>query len=276
MRIALGQLCASPRKEENLDAARRAIREARHRGADLLLLPEVFMAWLAPADSRTAASVAEPLDGPFVSALAEEARAHNLYVGCGIWESVPGERTRAHNTAVLVAPDGGLLLAYRKTHLYDAFGFRESDRIVPGHEAPRVARTPLGTLGLLVCYELRFPEITRMLSVDGADVILLPAAWIVGYLKEHHWVTLVQARAIENTVFVAAADQVGNICAGRSLIVDPMGVILADGAEEQGLVFGDLDLGRIARVRATLPALAHRREEIYAQRGAQAGVFAAR
>lgn len=270
MRIALGQFVSSPRKEDNLETARRAVREARRGGADLLLLPEVFMAFLAGSDPTAAASVAEPVDGPFVSALGLEARAHRLYVACGIWETAPGERTRAHNTAVLLGPDGGLLLRYRKTHRYDAFGFRESDRTVPGDEAPRVVRTPLGAFGLLVCYELRFPEMARMLALEGADVVLLPAAWVAGPLKEDHWVTLVRARAIENTVFVAAADQVGTICAGRSLLVDPMGVVLAQGGEEAGLVFGDVDPGRITRVREKLPVLAHRRDEIYAQRRAAA------
>ena len=266
MRIALGQLVSSPRKEENLEAARRAIGEARRRGTDLLVLPEVFMTFLAPSDPRTAASVAEPLDGPFVSALAEEARARSLYVSCGMWETAPGEHTRAFNTAVLLGPRGDLLLSYRKTHRYDAFGFRESHRTIAGTDAPSTVRTPLGTFGLLVCYELRFPELARMIALDGADVILLPAAWVQGFLKEQHWITLAQARAIENTVFVAAANQTGTICTGRSLLVDPMGVILVDGGEEPGLVVGDLDLARIARVREKLPVLAHRREEIYAQR----------
>ncbi len=268
MRAALAQLTASPAKADNLEVACRAIRDARRRGADLALLPEVFMAYLAASNPATAASVAEPLDGPFVSALAREARAQRLHVGCGIWETAPGERTRAFNTTILLGPDGSLLLSYRKTHLYDAFGFRESDRIVPGSEAPRTIQTALGRLGLLVCYEIRFPEITRLLALDGAEIILLPAAWVVGDLKEHHWTTLLQARAIENTVFVAAADQVGTIFAGRSMLVDPMGVILADGGEEPGLVVGEIDLARITRVREKLPVLAHRREAIYAARPA--------
>jgi predicted amidohydrolase len=266
MRIALGQLISSPRKDETLSAAIRAIREARRGGADLLLLPEVYMAFLDRSAGVTRASVAEPLDGHFVSQLAREARAQNLYVGCGVWETAPGERVRAYNTTVLLGPDGALLLSYRKTHLYDAFGYRESDQIVPGDAAPQTIRTPLGTLGLLVCYELRFPELMRMLALDGAEVILLPAAWVAGALKEEHWNTLVRARAIENTVFIAAADQVGNIFIGRSQIVDPMGVALAAGGETEGLVFGDVDLGRIVTVREKLPALRQRREDVYARR----------
>ena len=270
MRIALGQLAATVRKEENLELGRRAIRDARAGGADLLLLPEVFMAFLPPRSGITPASVAEPLDGPFVTALAGEARAHNLYVGCGVWETAAGERTRAHNTALLLGPDGSLLLPYRKTHMYDAFSYRESDLSVPGERGPRTVRTPLGRFGLLVCYELRFPELARMLAVEGADVILLPSAWIAGPLKEAHWATLIAARAIENTVFVAAADQAGEHRAGGSRLVDPMGVVLAGGGEADGLVFGDVELERIAEVREKLPSLRQRREEIYAQRGAAA------
>jgi predicted amidohydrolase len=266
MRIALGQLISSPRKDETLTGALRAVREARRGGADLLLMPEIYMAFLDRSPGVTRASVAEPLDGPFVSQLAREARAQNLYVGCGIWESAPGEHVRAYNTTVLLGPDGSLLLSYRKSHLYDAFGYRESDQIVPGDDPPRTIRTPLGTLGLLVCYELRFPELMRMLALEGAEVVLLPAAWVAGALKEDHWETLIRARAIENTVFVAAADQVGNTFAGCSRIVDPMGVVVAAGGETEGLVFGDVDLGRIAAVREKLPLLRQRREEIYAQR----------
>jgi predicted amidohydrolase len=266
VRIALGQLISSPKKEETLASARRAIREARRGDADLLLLPEVYMAFLDRSPGVTRASVAEPLDGPYVAALGAEARAHGLYVGCGLWETAPGERVRAFNTTVLIAPDGSPALVYRKTHLYDAFGYRESDYVVPGDEPPGTVRTPLGALGLLVCYELRFPELTRALALDGAEVVLLPAAWVAGPRKEAHWETLIQARAIENTVFVAAADQAGNIYVGGSRIVDPMGIAIAAAGATPGLVFGDVDLERIRQVRETLPLLAQRRETLYARR----------
>jgi len=134
---------------------------------------------------------------------------------------------------------------------------------VPGNAPPEVVRTPLGTFGLLVCYELRFPELSRRLALAGADVLLLPAAWVAGALKEHHWTTLLRARAIENTMFVAAADQAGNVFVGRSMLVDPMGIAVAAGGEEPGLVVGDADIERIARVRETLPVLQHRREDVY-------------
>jgi predicted amidohydrolase len=264
MRIALCQLVSSPKKSENLDASVQAIREAKRRGAELALLPEVFMAFLHPKDPTKTADVAEPVDGPFVSALGTEAKAQHLYVACGLFETAPGEGERAFNTTVLLGPDGRLLLSYRKTHLYDAFAYRESDRIVPGHEPPDVVRTPHGTFGLLVCYELRFPELARRAALAGADVLLIPSAWIAGPLKEQHWATLVAARAIENTMFVAAANQTGNISIGRSMLVDPMGVAVAEGGEEPGIIIGDVELERIGRVREKLPVLRQRREALYA------------
>jgi len=267
MRIALCQLVASRNKSENLEAALRALGEARRRGADLALLPEVFMAFIHPKDAVKPAEVAEPVDGPFVSGLAAEARAQGLYVGCGLWETAPGERVRAFNTTVLIGPDGRVLLAYRKTHLYDAFAFRESDLIVAGAEPPETVATPLGTFGLLVCYELRFPELTRRVALAGADVLLLPAAWIAGPLKDEHWSTLIKARAIENTIYVAAANQTGNVSTGKSMLVDPMGVAVADGGEEPGVIVGDVDRERIARVREKLPLLDQRREALYMPAG---------
>ncbi|HET7264349.1 MAG TPA: carbon-nitrogen hydrolase family protein [bacterium] len=263
MRIALCQLVASPNKSDNLEAAVQALREAGRRGADVALLPEVYMAFVHPKGPAKPAEIAEPVDGPFVSSLAAEARAQHLYVGCGLWEAAPGERVRAFNTTVLIGPDGRVVLAYRKTHLYDAFAFRESDLIVAGDEPPDVIRTPLGTFGLLVCYELRFPELARRLALAGADVLLLPAAWIAGPLKEAHWATLLQARAIENTIFVAAANQTGNVSTGRSVLVDPMGVSIVDAGEEPGVYTGDVDLARIARVREKLPLLQQRRDALY-------------
>jgi deaminated glutathione amidase len=263
MRIALCQLVSSPKKSDNLDAAVQAIREAKRRGTDLALLPEVFMAFLHPKDPTPAADVAEPVDGPFVTALATEARAQHLYVGCGLWETAPGERDRAFNTTVLLGPDGRLLLSYRKTHLYDAFAYRESDRVVPGHEPPDVVRTPFGTFGLLVCYELRFPELARRAALAGADVLLIPSAWIAGPLKERHWATLVAARAIENTMFVAAANQTGNISIGRSMLVDPMGAVRLDLGPAPAVAAGPVDADYTATVRDALPCLANRRDDLF-------------
>ncbi|MDR7555121.1 MAG: carbon-nitrogen hydrolase family protein [Armatimonadota bacterium] len=262
MRVGLAQYGATPDKAANLARALEVLAEAGRRGVDLVVFPEVFMVrW--EEGRAPLAEVAEPLDGPFVRALAAAAVEHRLHVVMGMAERAPGEAVRAYNTAVVLGPDGTVRGAYRKVHLFDAFGYRESDRIVPGSAPPPVVSTALGRIGLQICYDVRFPEWTRLLALAGAEVVAMPTSWVVGHLKEDHWVTLVRARALENTVWIAAADQVRADRAGRSLVVDPMGVVVADGGEEPGLVVAEIDLARTRRVRETLPVLGHRRPELY-------------
>jgi predicted amidohydrolase len=261
MRIGLAQFGAIPYKAQNLELVSDVAAEAGRRGVDLLVFPELFMyRW---DGSQSLAEIAEPLDGPFVSAVARAAAEHRLSIVVGLAEQAPGESHRAYNTAVMLSPEGELLAAYRKVHLYDAFGYRESDRIVPGDAPPPVVSTPLGQLGIQICYDVRFPEWTRHLVLRGAEVVVMPTSWVAGHMKEDHWVTLVRARAVENTCWFAAADQVAPDRPGRSLVVDPMGVVVADGGEEPSLVTAEVDLDRIRRVREKLPALAHRRPDLY-------------
>src|SRR5690606_13835956 len=128
--------------------------------------------------------VAEPLDGPFLKGLTEAARENEIYVVCGLFETKPGDKQRAYNTTVFINRSGEILQAYRKTHLYDAFNYKESDTTIPGDNDYQVVETEFGKIGLLVCYELRFPEISRQLSLQGADVLFLPAGWVAGAMKE--------------------------------------------------------------------------------------------
>ncbi len=270
MRVGLAQFGAVPDKARNLARISEAAAEANRRGADLLVFPELFMyRW---DGSQSLAEIAEPLDGPFASTVARIAADHRMTIVMGMAEQAPGERHRAYNTAAMLSPNGELLAAYRKVHLYDAFGYRESDRIVPGDAPPPIISTPLGRLGLQICYDVRFPEWTRHLALQGAEVIVMPTSWVAGHMKEDHWVTLVRARAVENTCWFAAADQVAPDRPGRSLVVDPMGVVVADGGEEPGLVTAEIDLDRIRRVREKLPALAHRRPDLYSALVREAGL----
>jgi predicted amidohydrolase len=174
-------------------------------------------------------------------------------------EAVPGER-RAFNTVAAVAPDGELIGVYRKVHLYDAFGYAESDTIIPG-ELTDPLLFDLGDLrfGVMTCYDLRFPEIARVLVDAGATAIALPAAWAAGPAKEDHWATLVRARAIENTCFVLASAQTGPRCTAQSMIVDPMGTVLACAGEQPGLALATIGAARVDQVRKTNPSLANRR-----------------
>src|SRR5262249_25452048 len=220
-------------------------------GAALVLFPECSMARLPPELSLE--PVAEPVDGPFVSALAEAARRHEVTVVAGVYESIPGD-DHVFNTVVALDAAGARLGAYRKVHLYDAFGYRESDRMRPGDGGTLLFSVNGAVFGVQTCYDVRFPELSRHLAVSGAEVILLPAAWVHGPLKESHWEVLVRARAIENTVYVAAAGMAGRPHSGCSMLVDPMGVAIARAGPVAALVGGEVAPERIPAGRRPTPS----------------------
>lgn len=227
-------------------------------GSDLVVLPEAAMHPFGPADESLAAC-AEPLDGPFVSNLRSAVGGAGVTVLAGMFETAAGDE-RVWNTVVTV-DRSGLVGTYRKIHLFDALGTRESDRLLAGDPtaAPLVHTVAGLGVGVLTCYDLRFPEMARRLVDAGATVLAVPAAWAAGPLKEEHWVTLARARAIENTCYLAGAGQGPPECAGRSLVVDPMGVVVAQCGEADGAVTAEVSAERVSTVRAKLPALAHRR-----------------
>jgi predicted amidohydrolase len=260
VRIALGQLGAGADKRENLERMTRFTAQAVRAGADLVVFPEAAMAGGEPGADLT--SVAEPMDGPFATGLAQAAARHGIAVVAGMFE--PGSPERVYNTVVAFGPDGALLGSYRKIHLYDAFGGRESDRIQPGDGTTLVFQLGGLKFGVMTCYELRFPEIARHLVERGAEVLLLPAAWVRGPLKEMHWETLARARAIENTAYVAASGQVSDRSIGMSAIFDPMGVMIVSAGEIEGVAIGEVTPERLAEVRRTNPSLAMRRPDVYA------------
>ena len=158
---------------------------------------------------------------------------------------------------------GSIVRTYHKTHLYDAFGYRESDEIKAGEAFFEPVETPFGKIGLFVCYEVRFPEVARDQRAKGAEIIIMPTAWVKGDMKSLHFETLVKARAIENTVFMIACDQYSKIRMGESIAVDPMGVTLASGGEGEKVIPVYIDTDRIAEVRKKLPSFEDRRPELY-------------
>ncbi|BCW44896.1 carbon-nitrogen hydrolase family protein [Arthrobacter sp. StoSoilB5] len=257
-KIAVAQFSAGTNKAENRENIAALVTQAAADGSDLVVLPENAM--YSPPDSTSALyPVSEDLDGNFVQFLQQLAREHSIWIVAGMTESVHSTE-KVHNTVIVVDPAGELQGAYRKIHLYDAFGYRESDAVQAGElDDPTTFTVDGTTFGLLTCYDLRFPESARRLVDAGAEVILIPAAWVAGPLKEEHWSTLIRARAIENTVYVAAAGQTGPICIGRSVIVDPSGVIKAEAGPRPGLVSHELSSERLAEVRASVPVLEHRR-----------------
>jgi predicted amidohydrolase len=264
MRVALGQIPISSDPQVNLGRVRVAAESAAAAGAKLAVFPEGTQARFS-ADLR---ALAEPLDGAFCQGLSDTARSTGLAIAAGVFEPAPDGRV--FNTTVGFDTDGSLVAAYRKIHLFDALGHRESDSVAPGDEVV-IARLGGLRVGFMTCYDVRFPELARALAAGGAELLVLPAAWAAGTFKEEHWVTLVRARAIENTIWLAAAGQVPDPAEpptraptgiGRSMLIDPMGTVRIDLGPAEGLGIGDVDIEQTARVRATLPSLANRRADV--------------
>jgi deaminated glutathione amidase len=276
IRAAVLQMNTTEDQAANLEIALGLLDDAAARGARLAVLPEKFH-YLGRPEGVSA--VKQDPDGPVLRSVSEAAVRHGLYVVAGsVWENDPAA-PRAFNTSVLIGPEGQQLARYRKVHMFDVevggHVYRESDECLPGDGMVAVA-LPGGpgadevVLGLSICYDLRFPELYRALVDLGSQLVAVPAAFTLATGKDH-WEVLMRARAIENQVFVLAANQVGphepgTESYGRSMIVDPWGVVLAQVADGTGVALADLDLGRLSRVRRFLPALDHRTPAAYGNR----------
>ncbi|MGN6751510.1 MAG: nitrilase-related carbon-nitrogen hydrolase [Intrasporangium sp.] len=258
LKVAAAQMTAGEGWEENLATVTAAIRQAVTEGVDLLVLPEGILARFIGERERIRLH-AQPLDGPFVTGVAEATRGLDLTVVVGIHE-LSGD-PRPYNTLVVLR-DGETVGIYRKLHLYDAFANRESDNVTPADVVPPLVDVKGFRLGLMTCYDVRFPELARLLTVAGADILALPAAWVRGPLKEDHWRTMVTARALENTVYVIGSGESGPRNIGRSLIVDPLGVAVAEAGEGPGFITATITRERLEAAREQLPVLANRRFEV--------------
>jgi predicted amidohydrolase len=256
--IAVAQFAPVADSAANLRSIRGLTERAATRGATLVVFPE-YSSYFEAELGRGFVDAAEPVDGPFVAGLVGLAVEFDVHLVAGLVERTD-DPDRFSNTLVAVDPTGEVVARYRKIHLYDAFGGRESDWVVPGPiEAPETFAWGGFSVGLQTCYDVRFPEVTRRLVDAGADLVLLPSEWVRGPLKEHHWRTLVTARAIENTVYIAAADQAPPVGAGNSMVVDPMGVELATVGEATDVAVAWISPARVAQARVTNPALSLRR-----------------
>jgi predicted amidohydrolase len=268
VRAAAVQLNSTPDRDRNLEAADRLTRAAAAAGAELVVLPEK---WPVLGTPEQVAASAEPLDGPTLAwarALAAELGI-DLVAG-SFAERVEGEE-RGRNTSIHVGPDGELHATYRKLHMFDVEvggrSYRESEHEAPGDEIVVSATAGGVELGLTVCYDVRFPELYRILAVRGARIITVPAAFTLATTREH-WEVLLRARAIEDQCFVIAPNQFGEHApglrsGGRSMIVDPWGLVLAQAPDAETYVLAELDLEAQAGVRRRLPSLANRRPEAY-------------
>jgi predicted amidohydrolase len=272
MRAAAIQLNSTADKGRNLEVAERLVRAAAGDGAELVVLPEK---WNVLGDSEALHDGAEPLDGPTITAACSWARELGIHLVAGSVPERVADRAKLFNTSTLIDPDGEVLARYRKIHMFDVdvggVAYRESENEEPGEQivAVDVGESLRGvTVGMTVCYDLRFPELYRILAVRGATVITIPSAFTFETGKDH-WEVLLRARAIENQSFVVAPNQVGEApphyrSYGHSMLVDPWGVVLAEASDGECFVAADLDLGAQERIRERLPSLANRRPEAYA------------
>jgi predicted amidohydrolase len=264
MRVAVCQLNARDDRAANLSVARTLLERAAAAGADLAVLPE-FTDYLGPA---AGAPKPEPIDGEYAQFFADAARDLSMWVHAGSFHEVGPDPAHTYNTSLVFDRTGGLAGTYRKIHLYDVeipgrVSYHESASVAPGDQLVSIAVDGLN-LGLSICYDLRFPELYRQLAVGhGVDAIVVPAAFML-HTGRDHWEVLLRARAIENQCYLLAAGQIGDhdpgrTCFGRSMVIDPWGTVLAQAPDQVGVTVAELDLDRLATIRAELPSLANRR-----------------
>lgn len=265
MRVAACQLNSRSDRAANLLAAVEMLERAAAAGADVAVLPE-YVDYLGPAQGEPKP---EPVDGEFATTFADAARRLSMWVVAGSFHETGPDDRRTFNTTLVFDRAGALAASYRKIHLFDIelagrpeVSYRESNRVAPGTDLVTVDVEGV-RFGLSICYDLRFPELYRRLAIEGAQVLLVPAAFTT-HTGRDHWEVLLRARAIENQCYVVAAGQSGDhdpgrSCFGHTMVVDPWGTVVAQAVDGVGMVVADLLLERVERIRAELPSLANRR-----------------
>jgi len=251
----MGQFAVSPAWQENVAICRDLMQRARAGNADLLVLPEAVLMQDMQHPDRILTE-AQPLDGPFVSALLATSMGNSMTTVMSV--HIPAAAGKTQNMLIAIR-HGAVIAHYAKLHLYDAFAMQESQRVIPGDTIPPLIEVAGMRVGLMTCYDIRFPELARRLALDGAEVLVLPAAWVRGPLKERHWALLTAARALENTCYLVATGECGARNIGCSMTIDPLGVVIAQAPESSALIFADLDPARVASARRMLPVLENRR-----------------
>jgi len=263
VKVGIVQFKADVNKQKNLKKILDYIDLAANKGAKLCAFPEFMMFYTPSSQSaKELACLAETIRGKFVSAIAKSAKQNSIQV-IGTFYEKSHKIDKVYDTSFLVHKNGKVISKYRKIHLYDALGFKESRKLLPGSQIIMPVNTTMGKTGMMVCYDLRFPEVSRTLVTAGSEFIVVPSAWVKGGMKEEHWVALNKTRAIENGCYLISPDQVGNIYCGRSMVVDPYGKILLDMKKKEGIGIVDVSLERVKEIRKKLPLLKNRRTDIY-------------
>lgn len=273
--VAIVQMRSSEDKRENMKLSLDFVKEAARKKASLVCFPEFQMAFSPRNQSvKKLTKIAETIDqSNFILTLSESARLNRINIIATIYEknaknnssrsSMSQFDNRVYDTAVIINSNGAICSVYRKLHMYDALGFRESAKMIAGNTIEKPVKTSAGNLGLMICYDVRFPEVSRILAINGADILAVPSAWVHGIMKEEHWQTILKARAIENGSYVVAPDQVGHIFSGRSMVVDPFGIVILDMGNREGMEVIEIDKSRIQKARESLPLLKNRRTDVY-------------
>ena len=268
---AVCQMDSQDNKEKNLKTVERLISEAAGNGAQLIVLPET-MNYMGPDPQ----SAAEQIPGETSIFLGRKAKEHGVWIAGGTMQEILGDRL-PKNTMLLIGPDGAVCAKYSKLHMFDVqieggASSRESAVNTPGSKIVTV-QTPLGMIGMAVCYDIRFPELFRLLALSGAQIICVPASFTRKTVQAH-WETLLRARAIENGVYILAANQIGvkptMTAGGHSMIIDPWGRVLAEAGEETGCIYTQIDLDYLDSVRHQIPSLKNRRTDVYRLEGTPA------
>ena len=271
LKIALIQTSAGQDMDENLAVAEGLIERAATAGAHVVVAPENFHMRIPPGQGQRRLDRAEEIPGPFSERFSHLAGRLGIHLLAGSYNEKSSDPTRMRNTSLFFGPDGALLAKYRKIHLFDVvidgqINAHESALVEAGDEVV-TAETTFGTVGLTICYDLRFPELYRALALKGAVLTFVPANFAM-FTGRDHWEPLLRARAIENGMFVAAAGQIGGVDGafqsyGRSMVVDPWGTVVARASDGQEIVHATIDLDMVRRIRERLPSLDHRRPDVY-------------
>ncbi len=260
--IGLVQLEAVNNKYENIEKVKKLMKSSRNIEADIIVLPEYLMTPIEGLEPHDLYEIAEDINDAFINKLAAIAKEYSTNIIATFFEKT-NKPPRVYNTVVLIRSNGEAEIVYRKTHLFDAYGYKESNYMMPGPKPSKVIDVNKVRIAFSVCFDIRFPELYRVYSLNGAEIIVSPSAWYKGPLKEETLRFLAQARAHENTVYMVIANQTGKYFTGRSMIIDPLGTVLIDLGINETYKEYTIDVDYIYEVRRKLPVLKLRRPELY-------------